>query len=1149
MCRFTDHITEDEDRIGTVEETVDKVNALHAQLDDLRTTNRFGAAPETTKALIVTDGYISAIDVSNLSILINLTLLRLSSNSIAEIQEGAFSGFIDLKALVLDQNQISSPAISNNTFRKLQTLELLVLSNNALSSIDGAWFTPMKNLIRLQLNGNQLTNLTDNSFGSTSLYHLKNLDLSNNLISYIDKYTFLGLPQLQELDLARNNLKHISDAFFPLARLAVLNLDQNQWNCSCELQELSAFLRNFISSEKVLKNAKSMGCWNSQNPKVHNVLELSETNCLPATQTLTIIVKERSKNDYLRDLILVAVFCFAGAVGLTCLIIAILNGKLLLSKTEQQTSESCRCDHLNESGYALGQTNYLSKAYPDCHLTQENESKLMSIEGPRNNIPLMQHNSHRSAFQGGYESRVFDMALRNLEVEKEHSLPRGCFVCLNCGVVQSYLQGPHGRDLSPDEAGILSKQIQQDTAQRRGSKGEAQWDDTERKVLQKISRINQDINEDQLKRGSSKHREAFAGRGLEMHLTRKSYQSPSDTEEKRLAAYLLERQDDKEPLEASGGVASEEHAVQRAVHTRRSEAGDHTALLEQSRNASLEPESPLICKYIGCETIQNRKGQKKEIPMKNVTSGEAQTHPGNTEQNGFVTDGNGHAVHGASKSHGLKNVSFYIPDMIQSPDAEHGDVVAAKPSEKRLFIKDKKIHKIKLESNRVKKSERHSDAPQQSQQASMSRKGKLSKAMDSKIKIKTRRPDFLHVKINVHPFRKVRVHPGEPGKRVQACKQTKNGHHFQNHLDMAPIHKYKKDTKKKQKPELYSGNEKHVGRHADGQTFHSINSSKSQDNQVSIRKKSSKRKVQSSESQPDQKPEVRDNVGAIDAESRTEVDGPTTQTANQKPLTDGSEADAQRETTAPDVTSIPRPTGADVENEPLKSADTNPVKMATILMVLNIKKSNETINVSHGNNTDIQLDNNAQVQIDNAPNMQEVDSDQPGIVNSAQQAGELPLEGGEVLSALQEPKDISSEAENEALLIPSRANEAENAAPKPTRHTLTASPSGEKQSEENNSNNNQRAPSSPPPETPASSLGLSDQPKLMIVGEHASQPMDAKQYLTERNKQVETLQHTDASKANEPRVIHREGSQKRKISLVLPEQPNSRAQSINRKIK
>lgn len=269
------------------------------------------AAPASTKALIFTDGNITSIEGFNLSFLLNATLLTLSSNGITTIRDDAFLGLRTLKTLLLDQNQISSSSITYSTFHELQKLQVLVLSNNILSSLHSIWFKNMNNLIRLHLNGNQLTSITSESFGRANLGKLRSLDLSNNFITSIEKNAFQGLIQLVEMDLSRNRLTLISDTFSLLVQLRLLSLDQNQWNCTCQLYDLASFLRKYVNSSGTLKNADNMRCRTSENPSVIHLLELTEVNCKSSLKRPPGNIKNRRRN-YGRDIALVAVFSFLG---------------------------------------------------------------------------------------------------------------------------------------------------------------------------------------------------------------------------------------------------------------------------------------------------------------------------------------------------------------------------------------------------------------------------------------------------------------------------------------------------------------------------------------------------------------------------------------------------------------------------------------------------------------------------------------------------------------------------------------------------------------------------------------------------------------------------------------------------------------------
>lgn len=272
----------------------------------------------TTRVLIITDGSLSSIESTNLSLLFNLALLSLSRNGIEDVQEDALHSLSKLQTLLLEHNQISSSSLTDHTFSKLRSLQVLALSNNALRTLRGSWFRHTRGLTRLQLDGNQITNLTDGSFGSTHLHHLRHLDLSNNFISYIGKDAFRSLPQLQEVDLSRNRLVHMPDVFTPLKQLTLLSLDQNQWSCTCDLHPLARFLRNYIkSSARTLRNAKDLSCQPSTTTvaPAKSVLRLSETNCDSKAPNLTLVLKDRSPFFPGQDVALLTVLGFAGTPG------------------------------------------------------------------------------------------------------------------------------------------------------------------------------------------------------------------------------------------------------------------------------------------------------------------------------------------------------------------------------------------------------------------------------------------------------------------------------------------------------------------------------------------------------------------------------------------------------------------------------------------------------------------------------------------------------------------------------------------------------------------------------------------------------------------------------------------------------------------
>ncbi|XP_039592083.1 leucine-rich repeat-containing protein 53 [Polypterus senegalus] len=449
--------------------------------------------PGNNKAIIFTDGFINSINFSNLSYLSNITLLGLSNNNIMQIEDNAFQNFNNLRTLLLDHNLIPSSAILDTTFSSLSSLEILHLSNNALQSVSGRWFKNMRNLTTLQLEGNQITRLDNNSFADSNLQNLKNLDLSNNLIRFIGKDAFVGLRQLNHLDLSRNSLSAMPDAFSYLSWLSFLNLDMNHWNCTCELKELSEFLRSYLKNpNKILYNGKQLICENVKNPAGQTILQLTDANCVAANQNITIIIQRKIQENYVRDIILVATFCFSGALGLMFLIFIFLNYKAKRRKGRWLALNGRL--HENEESYES------SKATPDCTFTEENGVQILSIMHPGNEAPLLQQNGVGAMTRKAQDSQKGDgnsptryHHAQNIPVTEK----KRYFACFNCRSVQSVSNGSRALDKWDS---VVSRSVPQVTTMPIKPRELAPWAHPERSMPQSILKGNEDYRTKELSR-------------------------------------------------------------------------------------------------------------------------------------------------------------------------------------------------------------------------------------------------------------------------------------------------------------------------------------------------------------------------------------------------------------------------------------------------------------------------------------------------------------------------------------------------------------------------------------------------------------------------------------------------------------------------
>uniref|UniRef100_A0A8D0AZT5 SLIT and NTRK like family member 5 n=1 Tax=Sander lucioperca TaxID=283035 RepID=A0A8D0AZT5_SANLU len=171
----------------------------------------------STYHLLLTGNLLKKLSVNDFINYTGVTILHLGNNDISEIESGAFNGLQGLKRLHLNNNKID--ALRDDTFAGLESLEYLQIDYNYITNIEPHTLSKLYQLTVMILNDNLLSALPTNIFRNVPLTHL---DLRGNRLKM---FPYIGL------------LEHMD-------KVVELQLEENPWNCSCELIALKAWLES-----------------------------------------------------------------------------------------------------------------------------------------------------------------------------------------------------------------------------------------------------------------------------------------------------------------------------------------------------------------------------------------------------------------------------------------------------------------------------------------------------------------------------------------------------------------------------------------------------------------------------------------------------------------------------------------------------------------------------------------------------------------------------------------------------------------------------------------------------------------------------------------------------------------------------------------
>ncbi|XP_053472183.1 SLIT and NTRK-like protein 5 [Ictalurus furcatus] len=171
----------------------------------------------STYHLLLTGNLLKKLSVNDFINYTGVTILHLGNNDISEVETGAFNGLQGLRRLHLNNNKID--VLRDDTFTGLENLEYLQIDYNFISIIEPSALSRLHRLTVLILNDNLLSSLPTNIFRNVPLTHL---DLRGNRLKM---FPYIGL------------LEHMD-------KVVELQLEENPWNCSCELIALKAWLES-----------------------------------------------------------------------------------------------------------------------------------------------------------------------------------------------------------------------------------------------------------------------------------------------------------------------------------------------------------------------------------------------------------------------------------------------------------------------------------------------------------------------------------------------------------------------------------------------------------------------------------------------------------------------------------------------------------------------------------------------------------------------------------------------------------------------------------------------------------------------------------------------------------------------------------------
>lgn len=274
-----------------------------------------------------------------------------------------------------------------------------------------------------------------------------------------------------------------------------------------------------------------------------------------------------------------------------------------------------------------------------------------------------------------------------------------------------------------------------------------------------------DINSDTFTRRYATSPSALARKSLEKHITNESWQPPIEKEDNGLQPHRQRhfiRSSSSKPCEP------EEHYEQKILQKHRSKHDDPCVLLKWSRPRYFQPNNSLICKYVSYDQFQDYVKKRKPNRREHSKPEKEQIQIYSAIEK-FLMSKDDMELSGLStnikKLYFPKRVSFPDPDLV----GKNRLVMSSDTSTQWKQQDNQNNHLINLN---FKKCSNPWEGNKEGKWITDSQtlKRKRTNQCDLKAKIKKKN---LRIKLNLHPFRKVRVHPKRSLPELpKKCKQV-----------------------------------------------------------------------------------------------------------------------------------------------------------------------------------------------------------------------------------------------------------------------------------------------------------------------------------------------------------------------------------------